>query len=143
MYESREKHGFSGCILALVVALGLFVLLQEKDSGVRSMTADEAAHLQSRDTAVVFLDVRNVDEWTSSTGHIRKAILIPFQTLHDQINRLDEFRNRLIVVYCRSGNRSGKAAKLLSDSGFNAVNLRGGIREWNAKKYPVLRERVQ
>jgi rhodanese-related sulfurtransferase len=143
MRESHGKRGFSGYILAPFLSLGFFVLLQEKNPGVRSMTTDEVAQLQSRDTAIVFLDVRNVDEWNSCTGHLKNAILIPLQTLHDQINRLHKFRDRLIVVYCRSGNRSGKAAKFLSDSGFSTVNLRGGMREWNAKKYPVLQEMHQ
>ena len=143
MSKSPGKHGFSGYILVLFIAIGLFALLQEKNPGVKSMAADEAAQLLSRDTAVVLLDVRTVDEWNSSSGHLRNAILIPLQDLQGQINKLDAFRDRLIIVYCRSGNRSGRAARLLSDSGFNAVNLAGGLREWNAKKYPVLQEKVE
>ncbi len=143
MSKSQGKDGFSGYILVLFIAIGLFVLLQEKDPGVKSITADKAAQLLRRDTAVVLLDVRTVDEWNSPTGHLKNAILIPLQDLHDQINKLNAFRDRLIIVYCRSGNRSGRAAKLLSDSGFNTVSLAGGIRGWNAKKHPVLQEKVE
>ena len=143
MTKSLGKHGFSAYIFVLFTAIGVFVLLQEKNPGVKTMSTDEVVQLLTRDTSVVLLDVRNVDEWNSSTGHLRNAILIPLQDLHGQINKLDSFRNRLIIVYCRSGNRSGRAARLLSDSGFNAVNLVGGIREWNAKKYPVLQEKVE
>ncbi|MCX6142610.1 MAG: rhodanese-like domain-containing protein [Ignavibacteriales bacterium] len=143
MSKSLRKDGFSGYILVLFIAIGLFALLQEKNPGVKSITADEAAQLMHRDTAVVFLDVRTVNKWNSSTGHLNNAILIPFQDLRDQINRLNTFRDRRIIVYCRSGNRSGKAARLLLDSGFNAVNLAGGIRMWNARQYPVLQEKVQ
>jgi phage shock protein E len=143
MSKSLRKDGFSGHILVLFIAIGLFALLQEKNPGVQSITADEAAQLMSRDTAAVFLDVRTVDEWNSSTGHLNNAILIPYQDLRDQINKLNTFRNHMIIVYCRSGNRSGRAARLLLDSGFSVVNLAGGIRVWNAKQYPVLREKVQ
>jgi phage shock protein E len=143
MSKSLRKDGFSGYILVLFIAIGLFALLQEKNPGVKSITADEAAQLMSRDTTVVFLDVRTVDEWKSPTGHLHNAILIPFQDLRDQITQLNTFRDRLIIVYCRSGNRSGRAARLLLDSGFNAVNLAGGIRVWNARQYSVLREKVQ
>ena len=143
MSKSLRKDGFSGYILVLFIAVGLFALLQEKNPGIKSITADEAAQLVSRDTAVVFLDVRTVDEWNSSTGHIHNAILIPFQDLRDQINKLNAFRGRMIIVYCRSGNRSSRAARLLLDSGFNAVDLSGGIRVWNAKQYLVVRENVQ
>jgi rhodanese-related sulfurtransferase len=143
MSKPRRKHGFSGYILVLFTTIGLFVLLQEKDPGVKSVTAEEVSRLLSRDTAVVLLDVRNVEEWNSSTGHLRNAILIPLQDLYSQIKKLEAFRDRLIIVYCRSGSRGGKAARLLSDSGFRTVNLRGGMREWNAKKYPVFQEMIQ
>jgi len=130
-------------MLVLFIAIGLFVLLQKKNPGVKSISTDEAAQLIQRDTAVVLLDVRTVEEWNSATGHLRNAILIPLQDLDVRINKLNAFRDRLIIVYCRSGNRSGRAARLLLDSGFNAVNLTGGIRRWNAKNYPMLQEKVE
>jgi phage shock protein E len=138
-----RKDGFSGHILVLFIAIGLFALLQEKNPGVKSMTADEAVQVKSHDTTVVFLDVRTVEEWNSATGHLNKAILIPYQDLRDQINKLNTLRDRTIIVYCRSGNRSGRGTRILLDSGFDAVNLTGGIRVWNAKKFPVIREKVQ
>jgi len=143
MIKSRGKDGFSGYILVLFLAIGLFVLLQEKNPGVKSITTDEAFQLIQRDTAVVLLDVRTIDEWNGPTGHLKNAILIPLQDLHGQINRLNSFRDKLIIVYCRSGNRSGVAARILADRGFNAVNLTGGIRGWNSRKHPVLREKTE
>ena len=143
MSESLRKDGFSSYILVLFIAIGLFALLQEKNPGVKSITPDEAAQIMSHDTAVVFLDVRTVDEWNSSTGHLIDAILIPYQDLREQITKLNTYRDRLIIVYCRSGNRSGMATRILLDSGFNALNLAGGIRVWNAKHYPVLQDKVQ
>jgi phage shock protein E len=143
MNMSRGKDGFAGYILVLFLAIGLLVLLQEKNTGVKSITADEAAQLIQRDTAVVVLDVRTVDEWNGSTGHLKNAILIPLQDLQDRINTLHPFRDRLIIVYCRSGNRSSRATRLLSDSGFNAANLTGGMRGWNSKKYPIQQEETE
>jgi len=143
MIKSRGKDGFSGYILVLFLAIGLFVLLQEKNPGVKSITTDEAFQLIQRDTAVVLLDVRTIDEWNGPTGHLKNAILIPLQDLHGQINRLNSFRDKLIIVYCRSGNRSGVAARILADTGINAVNLTGGIRGWTSRKYPVLRENTE
>jgi phage shock protein E len=140
MSKSLEKHGFSGYIFIVFTAIGLFVLLQEKDPGVKSMTAEDAAQRVARDTSVVLLDVRTLEEWNSSTGHLKNAILLPLPDLTTEFSRLKAFRNRLIIVYCRSGNRSGKATRILSDSGFNAVNLEGGIRAWNAKELPVVKE---
>jgi phage shock protein E len=143
MNKSLGKQGFSGYVLVLFVAMGTFVLLQEKAPGVKSISADEVVQLLSGDSAVALLDVRNLDEWNSSSGHLKDAILIPLQDLQAQMDKLKTFRDRLLIVYCRSGNRSGKAARILTDSGFNAVNLTGGIREWNARKYPVVEEKVE
>jgi phage shock protein E len=140
MNASRWKDGFTGYLFVLFIAISLFVLLQEKNPGITSISSDEAFRLLNTDTAVVFLDVRTLEEWKSSSGHIKDAVFIPLQDLQNQLEDLRPFRERCIIVYCRSGNRSGKAAKLLSERGFNAVNLRGGIREWNAKKYPVYQE---
>jgi rhodanese-related sulfurtransferase len=143
MSTSFRKDGFSGYIVVLFISIGLFILLQERNSGVKSITVDEAGQLMNRDTAVVLLDVRTNDEWNSPTGHLKNAILIPLQDLRDKINILDSFRSRQIIVYCRSGNRSGRATRILADSGFNAVNLAGGIRAWNSRMYPVQQEKSE
>ena len=142
MSTSWRNDGFSGYILILFIAISLFVLLQEKNPDVKSMSTDEAVRLLDSDTTAVFLDVRTPEEWKSSTGHLKNAVLIPLQDLLRQLEKLQPFRQRIIIVYCRSGNRSAKAARLLSERGFDAVNLRGGIREWNAKKYPVYQEKA-
>jgi rhodanese-related sulfurtransferase len=142
MKASRWKDGFTGYLFVLFIAISLFVLLQEKNPGITSISSDEAFRLLNSDSAVVFLDVRTPEEWKSSSGHVKDAVFIPLQDLQHQLEKLQPFRGRRIIVYCRSGNRSGKAARLLCAQGFDAVNLSGGIREWNAKKYPVYQENV-
>ena len=74
------------------------------------------------------------------SGHLRNALLIPLADLPDRLAELEQYRSRPIIVYCRSGNRSGKAARLLMERGFDAFNVSGGIRQWNAGGYPVIRE---
>jgi phage shock protein E len=143
MSKSLRNDGFSRYILVLFIAIGLFALLQEKNPGVKSITAAEASQLISRDTAIMLLDVRTVDEWNSSTGHLNNAILISLQNLRDRINKLNMYRDRMIIVYCRSGNRSRRGTRILLESGFNAVNLAGGMRLWNAGKYPVVQEKFR
>ena len=44
---------------------------------------------------------------------------------------LEDYRDKKIIVYCRSGNRSGTATKILNENGFDAVNLIGGMNEWS------------
>ena len=83
------------------------------------------------------LDVRTVAGYNS--GHIPDAILIPLLELE---SRLDELRvSDHILVYCRSGVRSARAAGILIDNGFTRVsNMKGGIIEWQDKGFPITQE---
>ena len=63
------------------------------------------------------------------------GILLPLgkvQTL--QIDEIEDLKNEEVIVYCRSGNRSGQACYILEASGFtNVINLTGGMLDWQAK----------
>ena len=74
----------------------------------------------------VLIDVRTPEEYRS--GHIRGAVLIP---LDQFAQRLDEVpKDKRVILYCRSGRRSGIALKILQENGYtNAVNF-GGIIDW-------------
>lgn len=82
------------------------------------------------------LDVRTQNEYND--GHIKGAKLIPVQDLQRRIGELDSQKEKTILIYCRSGNRSTVAAKILREAGFNAVvNLRPGIKGWIRDDLPV------
>lgn len=78
---------------------------------------------------VVLLDVRQPEEHADE--NIPNSILIPLGELPARIAELEPYRNSEIIVYCRSGNRSGQACMLLQMLGFtNPVNLQGGMLAW-------------
>jgi rhodanese-related sulfurtransferase len=81
----------------------------------------------------VFVDVRTINE------HVAKAIpntpVIPIQELESRIDELKKYKDKKIVVYCRSGNRSRTGTDILLKHGYNAVNLAGGMKKW---KGPVI-----
>lgn len=86
----------------------------------------------------IILDVRTPPEFQS--GHINQAQLIPVQELQARIHELENHKNETILVYCRSGNRSTVASKLLIDSGFKRVyNLRDGINGWMQEKHNLVK----
>ncbi len=86
----------------------------------------------------LILDVRTVPEYEQ--GHISDATLIPVQELQSRINELSEFKNQDILVYCRSGNRSTVASKILIDNGFNRIyNMRDGFLGWQRNDLPYER----
>lgn len=93
----------------------------------KKITAAEAkARIDSGDD-VVLLDVRTEAEYAA--GHIPNAILIPNETIADQVPALPDFDAELLL-YCRSGNRSAQAARKLIDMGYTNVYDFGGIIDW-------------
>lgn len=78
---------------------------------------------------LILLDVRQPEE--HAEVHIPNSILIPLGELEERIDELEEYRDKELIIYCRSGNRSGQACMFLNMMGFeNTVNLRGGMLSW-------------
>ena len=84
--------------------------------------------MMQAETGYVIVDVRRADEYAS--GHIPGAINIPNESIDKaQPAELPDF-DQLIMVYCRSGNRSKKAAQKLADMGYSNIVEFGGISTW-------------
>lgn len=142
--EKQVKQGKRNTLLwagmlAIVILLGAaFVFLNEigsetSTSGLpREIPVAEA--FEMRESGAFMLDVRTQEEWDEF--HMPGAVLIPLDHLS---SRLDEVpRDRVVVVVCRSGNRSLAGRDLLVDSGYESVtSMAGGMNEWRAAGYPV------
>ena len=94
----------------------------------RQISMQEAILLMEQQEDYVILDVRTESEYTA--GHIPGAILIPNETIGT--TNLPQLPNKeqLILVYCRSGNRSKQAAGKLAKLGYTNVIEFGGINSW-------------
>ncbi len=104
------------------------------------ISPNEASTLIEKDSTVLLLDVRTLAEFNSEAGHIKNAILIPVGELEDRLPELESAKEKTILVYCRSGHRSGIASNILIKHGFKVRDLQGGINHWNAAKLPVVLE---
>lgn len=94
----------------------------------KRISQEEAQELMKSESGYVIVDVRRQDEFDS--GHIPGAICIPNESIGTtQPAELPDL-DQLIMVYCRSGNRSKKAAKKLADMGYSKVVEFGGINTW-------------
>ncbi|MGN6429323.1 MAG: molybdopterin-synthase adenylyltransferase MoeB [Gaiellaceae bacterium] len=110
--------------------------LQETREQIDEIDAGRARDLYDSAGAPVFLDVREREEWDE--GHIPGAVHIPRGWLESRIEQAVPDRNRPIVAYCASGNRSTFAAKTLEELGYaDVVNLAGGINDWKRRGYPL------
>lgn len=105
--------------------------------GIVDVDTAGAMQLINRQNAVV-LDVREQSEYDA--GHVINSRLIPVGQIRERVGELEKFRERPIVVLCRSGNRSANAAAFLKKEGFTKVhNLAGGILAWQKANLPLER----
>ena len=122
--------GFIG-VLAFIIKSELSRLSRKyKQIGV-----NEAVMLLNKDNTVV-LDVREDKEIQG--GIIKGARHITLGQLPDQIGTVSKNKQDPVLVYCRSGSRSGYACQQLTKAGFEDVsNLAGGILAWEAANLPI------
>ncbi len=107
---------------------------ETEENGVKTeityeqITGEQAKALMDSETGYVILDVRTELEFAG--GHIEGAILIPDYEITTRAEEVLKDKNQLILVYCRSGNRSKTASQALADMGYTNVKEFGGINDW-------------
>jgi phage shock protein E len=84
---------------------------------------------------VVFVDVRRPDEWAA--GRVSGAIHIPHTELAERWPELEAYRDHDIVLYCRTGRRSGIAEQILKEAGFERLHNGGGLVDLARQGVPV------
>lgn len=120
--------------IVLYVFIGLVVMLyirkQLKARSLKQYSTHEIKNkLNNRAGDFVLLDVRTNAE--RADRHIKGSEHIPLNDLKARINELKRFKDKEIICYCRSGNRSSTAALLLQKEGFRTANMRGGLISWD------------
>ncbi|MFB6612749.1 rhodanese-like domain-containing protein [Streptomyces sp. NPDC056367] len=103
----------------------------------RVLPAD--AHRRARHEGAVLLDVREPAEWAA--GHAPGAVHTPLSALLAGAGLPSAARGRPLIVICRSGHRSQRAARLLTERGAAAVDVKGGMNAWAAAGLPVVDDR--
>jgi rhodanese-related sulfurtransferase len=117
-------------VIAVITSL-LLAGCSTTTTGATNMIVSEFSK-KITESGVVILDVRTPGEFAE--GYIEGAQNIDFQSgnFENEIAVLD--KNVTYAVYCRSGNRSGQAAKIMHDAGFhNVYNLDGGVIDWTSE----------
>ena len=103
-------------------------LVAEAKERIRELAPEEVRALRDRGANHVLLDVRALDE--VAMGRVPGALAIPRGVLEAAVEARVP-RDRPVVVYCASGNRSALAADTLRSMGYaDVASMRGGIRGW-------------
>lgn len=91
------------------------------------------------DPTFIVLDVRTPKEFNN--GHIKNAINISHNTVTENLSLLEKYKDKMIVVHCRSGRRAISAEKVLQENGFSNVrHLDGDMLGWVRAKLPIVKE---
>jgi rhodanese-related sulfurtransferase len=104
-------------------------LIEEAKQQIDEVTPEQVRDMQARNDRVVYLDVREPNEW--NLGRLPHAIHIPRGNLESKVEGVVE-RGQKIVVYCARGNRSALAALTMKQMGYeNVSSMSGGIQRWS------------
>lgn len=123
--------------LALVVVLALLVApnFMQVMHGIKSLTPAQSVLSINRESAVV-IDVCEPSEYAG--GHVPNAVNVPLSSLAQRLTSLNKYKERPLILVCRSGNRALKAATTLRKSGFPAVYIMaGGQAAWEKENLPL------
>ena len=113
-------------LLAVLLLIGCAVPSEE--TAYRQVSMDDAIAMMEEESGYIILDVRTPEEFAEK--HIPGAINIPNETIGTtEIPELPD-KDQLILVYCRSGNRSKQASEKLAALGYTNIVEFGGINDW-------------
>jgi rhodanese-related sulfurtransferase len=135
IFEFSSNHPI--LVLSFVALLGLILFTEfrrvtQKHKNIGPVAA--ISLINNEDP--LLLDVREQSEITG--GMINESMHIPMSAFARRVAEMDQHKDKSVLVYCRSGNRSGGACRTLTNRGFeNVYNLSGGIIAWQDAHLPV------
>ena len=118
-------------LLVIVLLVGCSASAEQGKNSYRQISMEEAVTMMEEESDYIILDVRTEEEYCEK--HIPDAINIPNETIgFGEIEELPD-KDQLILVYCRSGNRSKQAAEKLAELGYTNIVEFGGINDWTGE----------
>ena len=126
------KHLFLGIlVVTIIVTLTACGAGRGREAGYKQMSTSDAVALMESEDDYIILDVRTAEEFAQ--GRIPEAVNIPVETIgNEEITALPD-KGQLILIYCRSGNRSKTAAAKLAGNGYTNIVEFGGINSWTGE----------
>lgn len=137
--EFASNHSL--LVIAFFALLAVIIFNEAKNLGQKftKLSPAAAVNLMNNNDDVVFLDVREPGE--TANGKITRAIQIPVGSVKERIAELEKYKDKPIVVYCKTGTRSSIACNALTKQGFSNVHcLTGGIMSWQEAHLPIAKK---
>ena len=113
---------------ALLLALVLLLTACAQAASYEQISQEEAKQIMDTTDGYILLDTRTQEEYDQS--HIPGALLIPHTEIAQRAAEELPNKDQVILLYCRSGNRSKQASEVLMELGYTNVKEFGGINTW-------------
>lgn len=131
MRALKNRIAFKWLLFLLIFLTGCSQPVKEEKIDYHQISAEEAKSLMQSEENYIILDVRTKEEYEEK--HIPGAVLVPNETIgEEEIPELPD-KDQMILVYCRSGNRSKQAAEKLAALGYTNIFEFGGINDWTGE----------
>lgn len=136
LLEYVQHHPLlAGLAIALAVAVLVYELRSQRQ-GYSGLAPQEAIRLMNQ--GATLFDLRDAEAYAA--GHISGAKPLTAAQLENAGDQLKKYREKMLILYCDSGNDAGTAVRKLHAAGFTKVfNLRGGLAAWRADSLPLVR----
>ncbi len=138
MDKNNCKTTNSNKMLTLLAVIATFILVMVTAAGCSSngptykqISQDEAMQIMQDETDYLIVDVRRPDEFAEA--HIAGAINVPNEGITDEMPEELPDTEQILLIYCRTGNRSKEASRKLADIGYTNVYEFGGIETWKGE----------
>ena len=124
-------------LIIIIFTVVVMLIFNKKDKNIKNeptikyASMDEIIQIMKENKDYIILDVRTIEEYNE--GHIPNAICIPNETIGENIVSELPNKEQLILIYCRSGNRSKQAVKKLNQLGYTNLIEFGGIIDWKGE----------
>ncbi len=122
-------------VSALVLVIAVYAWRERIKNG-KPVSAQQVTQLLNSETGIV-LDVREPAEF--KVGHIPGAINIPHTKVAGQLDELEKYRDKTLVVVDKLGQHAGAVGRTLGQKGFEVRRLGGGIAEWQSQSMPLVK----
>ena len=137
LIEFTSNHPLLVAAFAVILVMLVAGELRQRLSGVNQVGPAETTRMLNHDNAVI-VDMREDKDYRE--GHIVNAVHTPASN-SDAVQKLEKFRERPVIVYCRSGHSSSGFCGKLRKQGFASVyNLAGGVLAWQKAGLPLNRD---
>jgi len=124
--------------IALLAIVGFLPSLINKFRAKPMISVEEVKQKLDAGDDVLLLDVRSANDYVGEQGHVNGSFLMPLEELANNLEIIEKFQEKTVMIICRTDKRSAKAAAVLIKNGFSDVHVvKQGMTDWNNKNYPL------